>query len=38
MIKNIYKNWLINKGKSFMIGDKLSDKLWQKKHDKIFVC
>ena len=31
MIKNIYKNWLINKGKSFMIGDKLSDKLCAKK-------
>ena len=27
MIKIINKNWLINKRKSFMIGDKLSDKL-----------
>ena len=31
MIKNIYKNWLINKSKSFMIGDKLSDELCAKK-------
>ena len=35
MIKNINKNWLINKRKSFMIGDKLSDKLCAKK-SKIF--
>ena len=26
MIKNLISNWLINKKKSFMIGDKLSDK------------
>ncbi len=26
MIKNIFKNWLIDKRKSFMIGDKISDK------------
>ena len=31
MIKNIFKNWLVNKGKSFMIGDKISDKLCAKK-------
>ena len=31
MIKIIDKNWLINKRKSFMIGDKLSDKLCAKK-------
>ena len=31
MIKIINKNWLINKRKSFMIGDKLSDKLCAKK-------
>ena len=26
MIKNIFQKFLINKKKSFMIGDKLSDK------------
>lgn len=31
MIKNILNKWLINKSKSFMIGDKLSDKLCAKK-------
>ena len=31
MIKNILKNWIINKGKSFMIGDKSSDQLCAKK-------
>ncbi len=31
MIKNIYKNWMVNKKKSFMIGDKISDELCAKK-------
>ena len=31
MIRNIFKNWIINKGKSFMIGDKSSDQLCAKK-------
>ena len=31
MIKNIFKNWIINKQNSFMIGDKISDELCAKK-------
>ena len=27
LIKNIFKNWSINKNKSFMIGDKFTDKI-----------
>lgn len=27
MIENIKKNWIIDKKRSFMIGDKISDKL-----------
>ena len=26
MIKQISKNWIVNRKKSFMIGDKISDK------------
>ncbi len=36
MIKNITNNWLINKRKSFMIGDKLSDKKCAKKSNLNF--
>lgn len=37
MIKNIFKKYLINKNKSFMIGDKMSDKLCsQKSNIKFF--
>ena len=31
MIKNLEKKWMINKSKSFMIGDSLSDKQTAKK-------
>ena len=31
MIKNIFKNWLVDKQNSFMIGDKISDELCAKK-------
>ena len=31
MIKNIEKKWLLNKNKSFMIGDKFKDKETAKK-------
>ena len=31
MIKNLEKKWLINKSKSFMIGDSLTDKQTAKK-------
>ena len=30
MIKEIFKNWVINKKKSFMIGDSISDKICSK--------
>ena len=30
MLKNIFKNWIINKQNSFMIGDKISDELCAK--------
>ena len=36
MIKNIYKNWIINKRKSFMIGDKITDELCAKKSKLYF--
>ena len=36
MIKNILKNWLIKKKKSFMIGDKISDKNCAKKSNLFF--
>ena len=36
MIKNILKNWLVNKSKSFMIGDKISDELCAKKSKVYF--
>ena len=36
MIKNILKKWLVNKRKSFMIGDKDSDKKCAKKSDLLF--
>ena len=36
MIKNIMDEWLINKKKSFMIGDKLSDKKCAKKSNLNF--
>ena len=36
MIKNIMDGWLINKKKSFMIGDKLSDKECAKKSNLNF--
>jgi histidinol phosphatase-like enzyme len=31
MIEDIKKNWIVDKKKSFMIGDKISDKLAAKK-------
>ena len=31
MIKNIFKNWVVNKQNSFMIGDKISDELCAKR-------
>ena len=31
MIKNIFKNWIVDKQNSFMIGDKISDELCAKK-------
>ena len=31
MIKNIFKNWIIDKQNSFMIGDKISDELCAKR-------
>ncbi len=37
MIKNIFKNWLIDKKNSFMIGDKLSDYKCAKKSNLKFV-
>ena len=36
MIKNIFKKWLVNKRKSFMIGDKDSDKNCAKKSNLFF--
>ena len=36
MIKNILKNWLVDKSKSFMIGDKISDELCAKKSKVYF--
>ena len=36
MIKNIFEKYLINKNKSFMIGDKISDKKCAKKSDLYF--
>jgi len=36
MIKNILKKWLVNKRRSFMIGDKDSDKKCAKKSDLLF--
>ena len=36
MIKNIFKNWHIKKNKSFMIGDKISDKKAAKKSGLYF--
>ncbi len=36
MIKNILRNWLVNKNKSFMIGDKISDELCAKKSKVYF--
>lgn len=36
MIKEIYNNWIINKKKSFMIGDQISDKICAKKSDLNF--
>ncbi len=36
MIKNIYSNWIINKKKSFMIGDKITDKLCANKSKLFF--
>ena len=37
MIKNIFKNWIIDKQNSFMIGDKISDKLAAKKSNIKFL-
>ena len=36
MIENIKLNWDVNKKKSFMIGDKISDKLAAKKSELKF--
>ena len=36
MVKNIFKNYLVNNKKSFMIGDKLSDKKCAKKSNLNF--
>ena len=36
MVKNILKIWLVNKRKSFMIGDKNSDKNCAKKSNLFF--
>ena len=36
MIKKIFKNWKINKKKSFMIGDMMSDKIAAKKSHLYF--
>ena len=36
MIKNIEKKWLLNKSKSFMIGDKFKDKETAKKSQIYF--
>ena len=36
MIEDIKKNWIVDKKKSFMIGDKISDKLAAKK-SKIYL-
>tara|TARA_Y100001970_G_scaffold292668_1_gene435023 strand:+ start:9771 stop:10979 length:1209 start_codon:yes stop_codon:yes gene_type:complete len=36
MVKKIEKNWIINKKKSFMIGDKISDKLCSIKSNLYF--
>ena len=36
MIKDIFKNWLIDKKNSFMIGDKNSDQLCAKKSNLYF--
>ena len=38
MIKNIFKNWIINKQNSFMIGDKITDKLCANKSKIFFLC
>ena len=37
MIKNLEKKWLINKSKSFMIGDSLTDKQTAKKSKIYFL-
>ena len=36
MVTNIFKKWIINKRKSFMIGDKVSDKNCAKKSNLFF--
>ena len=36
MIKEIYNNWIINKNKSFMIGDQITDKICAKKSNLYF--
>ena len=39
MIRNIFKNWDINKKKSFLIGDQISDKICaQKSKLKFFMA
>ena len=36
MVKGIFKDWLVDKKNSFMIGDKVSDKLCAKKSGLYF--
>ena len=36
MIKQIYKNWHVNMKKSFLIGDKVTDKICAKKSNLYF--
>ena len=36
MIKNLFSKWLINKNKSFMIGDNEKDKIAAEKSDLYF--
>ena len=36
MVKDILRNWLVDKKNSFMIGDKISDKLCAKKSNIYF--
>jgi len=36
MVKEIYNNWIINKKKSFMIGDQITDKICAKKSNLYF--